>query len=124
MAIDYAALALVAQKLIDENGRSLTITLRPRTPADPTQPWLGPDLTAASSITVIGVIGDDEEADPKDELVRTGKKLAYIAALDTDPALVEQFDVMTDGTDRWKIKNVQTIAPGPVRVVYVLTLSS
>jgi hypothetical protein len=124
MAINYARLAQVAQRLIDENGRALTITLRPRTPVDLTKPWNGPNIAASASITVTGVIGDDTEVDAKGDLVRNGQKLAYIAALDTDPALIEQYDVLTDGSDRWKIQKVDNVAPGPTRLVYVLTLAS
>ena len=126
MAIDYAHLALVAQRLINDNGRSLTITLRSRAPADPTKPWNGPSLAAnaTTTINVVGVIGMHEEYDPHPDLVRSGDKQAYISALDTDPSLVEHFDILDDGDDRWKIDKVDLIAPGPTRVIYLLKLRS
>lgn len=124
--INYVQLAKIAQTLIQQNGRTLTITLRSRTPADPTMPWRGPNLADSNSITVIGVVVENRETDPKDELVRGGDKQAWISALDTDPALVEQYDVLLDSENNefWKIDKVDTIGPGATRVAYKLTLRS
>jgi hypothetical protein len=50
--------------------------------------------------------------------------IVYIAAAGTDPALVEQYDVLTDGTETWKIASVQIIQPGATRILYVLKLKA
>lgn len=123
MAINYPRIALVAQRLIDQNGRSLTITLRGRTPSDPTKPWNGPADASSKTIVVTGVVVPDSQTDPKGDLVRQGKRVAYIAALDTDPALVEEYDMLHDGADTWKIVSVDILAPGPIRLLYTLHLT-
>jgi hypothetical protein len=124
MAIDYTKFATLAQTLINANGRTLTISLRPRAAADATKPWDGPNVAASTNINVLGVFDKTEQTDKKGDLVRDGIMVAYVAAADTDPALVEQYDMLTDGTDTWKIESVQIIAPGATRILYVLTLKS
>lgn len=122
MAINYTKFAALALKLITANGRDLTITLRPRTPADATKPWDGPNVAASTSVIVKGVLGQDMQSDPKGDLVRDGNEVAYIAAAATDPAFVEDYDVLTDGTQSWKIASVEIVAPGNTRVLYILKL--
>lgn len=44
MGVDYTALAAVSERLIEENGRAITLVAEPRTKVDPTMPWKGPIL--------------------------------------------------------------------------------
>lgn len=122
--INYSSLAATAQKLIQENGRLVTITMLSRAAANADQPWRGPTTTPAETIELLAVFDDDEESDPRGELVRVGDKKCIISALDADPALVERFDSLTDSDqgEVWKIASVKTVQPGSVRVVYELML--
>jgi hypothetical protein len=39
--VDYAKLAITAQRLVRQSGRSITFVKKERTPADPLKPWNG-----------------------------------------------------------------------------------
>ncbi len=52
MAIDYNKLALKAQKLVTDAGRTVTLVRPNETPADASQPWNGPPAAPAGETTL------------------------------------------------------------------------
>jgi len=120
--VDYASLAITAQRLIDANGRDISLVKQDQTSADPAKPW----RANAGNPTTLGplkaVIVPYDAADVDGQLVRRGDKVAYVAAADTDPSEVETFDVLVDGGSNWKIQDVQTLDPGNTRVVYIIQI--
>ena len=54
--VDFVSLAATAQRLIEENGRSVTLFRKDRTPANAAEPWRGPDLTAPDPVAGIGPV--------------------------------------------------------------------
>lgn len=52
MAIDYTKLALKAQKLVTDAGRTITLVRPNETPADLTQPWNGPPAAQVGETTL------------------------------------------------------------------------
>jgi hypothetical protein len=55
---DFVALAAVAERLIEENGRSVTITKLAKSPLDSTQPWRGVSVLERGSITGVTTASD------------------------------------------------------------------
>ena len=130
MAINYTAFRLLAERLINENGRSLTLQREDQVnPVDVAEPWRAADPAGANivSLTVLGVFIEYEKEDFDGSLVRRGDKRVLVAAKDTEDVrtgteniLVEDFDTLLDGAEIWKIITVEVIEPGPLRVMYDL----
>ncbi len=68
MAVDYARLAILARRLIQENGREVLLIQPSLTPDDPLKPWRGPndagpaDQLTVSAVVFVGAEKDDETA--------------------------------------------------------------
>lgn len=125
MAVNYTNLRAVAERLIGENGRSLTLVRRDQgNPTDPAKPWR--DSTGASDVTLVvtGVFIDFEQEDTDGTLVRRGDKRVLAAASEVETVAgasfdeLEDYDYILDGTDRWDIVKVDVIEPGSLRVLY------
>lgn len=117
--VDYVSLAATAERLIAENGRDVTLVKRSETPADAGKPWRG-TTADDTSITVKGVVIPFEAEDQDGDLFRREDKQAFVAADATSPNEIESFDELDDGSDTYKIINVELIHPGDTRVLYVL----
>ena len=126
MALDYANFRNLADRLIGENGRPLTIVREDQgNPADPTKPWRGSTGASTVSTVVTGVFVEFEKEDFEGTLVRRGDKRVLIAAQDvedettgTQNVKVEDYDFILDGAVRWKIVTADLIEPGPLRIMY------
>lgn len=116
--IDYVSLAATAQRLIGANGRDVTLVKQDRAPADSLKPWRAGGVNDVSVGPLKAVIVPFDSDDVDGSLVRRDDKRALVAANDTGVALIEQFDILVDGADQWRIVRVSTINPGDVRVVY------
>jgi hypothetical protein len=125
MAINIANMRATAQRLISENGRAMTLVrLDQGNPTDPTKPWR--ESTGASEVifSIIGVFTEFEKEDFDGTLVRRGDKRVLAAASAVEVAAgfsdnaVEDYDMVLDGTVRWKIVDVRVIQPGVDKVLY------
>lgn len=123
MAVNYARISSVADKLIKNNGRDITLTKKDRTAADPAKPWRGGGTTT-TSITVKGIVLNDREFDADDTLIRRGNRVALISAKSAASNDITTFDQMVDGTSTIKIVNVTELKPGPVSILYMLELEA
>lgn len=128
MALNYANLANTAERLIEENGRSLTLIKGGEVVADVNKPY-GPDTTTGDlSYTVIGVIVEFENEAFDGTLIMRGDKRALVAhnsVVDEAGAgsvEIEKFDRLLDGLVDWKIENVISWQPGDTRIFYDLQL--
>ena len=127
--VNYVSLANLAERLIEENGRTFTLVQAGETAVDPAKPY-GPDTTAGQTRhTVLGVITEFENEDIDGTLIRRGDKRCLIAhnsivdvASGTESLIIEEFDTLEDGTEVWKIEGVETIHPGDTRIMYDLQL--
>lgn len=135
MAINYARLQTIANKLITENGRSITLIKQNRTAADPAKPWRGaadlPLETAGTPVTAVFVAladsktlgqfsfaqeGTIHKAD-SDQFFVSGK-----AIVDAGIDLTE-YDTIQDGTEVWRITSVDELKPGSTVLLYYLNVS-
>lgn len=124
MALDYANFQLLAERLINENGRSLTLVRRDQgNPVSPTEPWRASTDASEISFPVLGVFIEYEKEDVDGTLVKRGDKRLLVAAKDiedTAPANenVEDYDEVVDGGESWRIMDVNVIEPGATRILY------
>lgn len=126
MALNYANFQTLAERLINENGRSMTLTRKDQgNPVDAAKPWRESTDAAEISFAVVGVVIEYEKEEVDGELIRRGDKRILIAAKDIEdegPAneKVEDYSSITDGTTVWRIVDVQVIEPGDTRILYDL----
>lgn len=121
---DMAKMAVTAKRLIDLNGRTVTLVKHGNTPADSDKPWRG--ISSPVEATVTGkavfvprtllqtVFSRDEGG------VKMEGEYALFAANDDGGNNLELFNVLQDGGRDWKIKHVELIAPGDTRVLYMI----
>lgn len=122
MALNYANLADTAERLIEENGRSMILRKGGEVLSDPAAPW-DPDTTTGDiALTVIGVIVDYENDAIDGQLVMRGDKRLLVAENSVDDNQIELFDRVTDESQDWKIVEVTTWKPGDTRIFYDLQL--
>ena len=124
--VNYASLKSLAERLIEANGRDLTLVRRDQgNLVDPNEPWRGSTEASEISFVVKGVFTEFEKADFDGSLVRRGDKRVLIAdqsVLDESggaPNLkIEDYDHIVDDGVRWKILSVEVIQPGDTRIFY------
>jgi hypothetical protein len=138
LAIDYVKLAATAQRLIEANGRTVTITLEASSQAviDPTKPWRGNSRTALPAdggpvvLTPNAVISKYTDKNAPFDTVKRGKKFALIAQnsvldIDNNPIDLRPFSLLLDSFDNtlYQITEVDTVAPGPIVIMYRFDLA-
>lgn len=128
MALDYVSFQNLAERLIEANGRTLSLVLRdPGNLTDPAKPWRGSTEADEVTVVVTGVFIEFEKEDFDGTLVRRGDKRVLIAAKSvTDEGSsaanlkIEDYDHVLDATVRWKIITAELIEPGPLRIMFDL----
>ena len=125
MGVDYAAVLATAQRLLTENGRSVTLVNFDSTPADPNRPWLGPATdprdTPDSTLTLDAVavapsgvvnLGLAFEAD---DLIKDAAEILICSpGANVDLTVFEE---VIDETVRWKIIGIQVLRPATITVL-------
>lgn len=127
---DFTKLAATAKRLIEANGRSVTVRRLNRTPTDPAQPWRASEdpRAGATSVTVKACFVDPTSASrlgflvQDTELVSRLAQVALVAATSTAEVL-EGFDELTDGGQSYRIDGVDVLKPADVKMIYVLKLA-
>lgn len=126
MALNYTQLRQTAERLIEENGRSLTLVRKDQgNPSDPAKPWRGSTDADEISVTVIGVVIEFEKDEVDGTLILREDKRVFISDKSvTDeggsaPNLqIEDYSDLIDGATRYRIINPTTIEPGDQRIYY------
>lgn len=117
--VETAPLIATAQRLITENGRSVTFVEFNSTPGDASKPWdaptnprTDPDSTLVLDAVFVSPTGAASlgfKAETSD-LVKRSEQIMIVspgAAID-----LTIFQEIIDGSDRWKIVGVETLKPG------------
>jgi len=129
--VDYAVLADTANRLITANGRSVTLSILDKTPADAAKPWRGPAdprssettkaVTAAfvppSGLASLGFAARD------DELVKRADEVALASLGSGDTTDLTLYNELVEGSDRWRISQVMRLKPGAATVLYAMVLN-
>ena len=122
--VDYVKLSATAKRLIEKNGRDLVLEKKSRTPADSIKSWRGPSSTSSgTSVTVKGVVvPPDNFSDTDGQLIRRGQLRVLISNESVDDQQtgldITEFDSIKDGSDSYKIVEVNRVEPGALPLIY------
>lgn len=120
--VDFVKLAATAERLIEANGRSVTVTKQGKTPVDPNQPWRGSSTPVLDSVTGIAAFvspGDLGKVVTNVDQLKRVDQVALFAANNDGGKLLEDFDTITDGSVIWKIHRAELLKPGATRLLYL-----
>lgn len=128
MALNYTRFRALAERLIEENGRTIQLVRKDQgNPVDSDKPWR--ESTGADDITfdVIGVFIDFEADDVDGTLVlRTDKRVLIADKSVTEEGgsaanlNIEDYNSIIDGGTRYAIVKPTVIEPGNQRIMYDL----
>ncbi len=138
---DFVKLAATAKKLVEENGRLVTLFRKSRTPAVAGEPWRGPDPATPDPTGGIGPVlvafvpatggGFGKLLFDSDETLRV--KIDQVGLLASDSVLaltpprtleqVEEADTLRDGSKVYKIRSVGHLKPADTSLLLVLGLA-
>jgi hypothetical protein len=138
--VDYVKLAATALKLIEKNGRAVTLVKLSEVPANASEPWKGPASASVSvgepgalgagkvGIEVIACFVSFSDTDLAELFgpangVRRGQKTVFVAGDSVAPEELRSFDRLIDGADVWSIESVDTLRPGDVSLLHYLVLT-
>lgn len=122
MALNYTRLATTAERLIEENGRSVTLLKGGEVVSDPAKPWRDDSTTGDLSLTVIGAIVNYDYDEIDGDLIKRGDKRLLIAQNSVSANEIETFDRVLDGGVDWKIQDTKVWEPGDTRIFYDIQL--
>lgn len=128
--VNYVKIAATAKRLIEANGRTVSLVRLDRDPADPDMPWRGPAVVDSAPYDPLdypspkAVIVPYTEDDIDGTLVRHGDKRAYVAATSTAVAALNlaEYDGLIDNGEQYKIVSVNILNPGEIIILYEMQL--
>lgn len=118
--VDFVKMQALAKRLIEANGRSVTLNRMARTPANPAKPWRGqPDQSVPEvTVDVKGVFLDTISSrylglTIQNEGEEKGEQQLFLVATTSAPGKsLREFDQLVDGTQLWNIKALNVLQPG------------
>ena len=128
MALDYTRFRALAERLIEENGRTISLVRKDQgNPVDSDKPWRGSTGAADITFDVIGVFIDFEADEVDGTLVlRTDKRVLIADKSVTEEGgsatnlNIEEYSDIIDGGTRYAIVKPSVIEPGNERIMYDL----
>jgi len=120
---DFDKLALTAQRLIEANGRAVTVIKFGTDSQDQDKPWRGQNEYREAEVPgAMAFIPKTQvlttRAENVDGVVRETQYSLFAAENDGDHDL-EHFNVIEDGDTLWRIVSVELISPADKRVMYI-----
>lgn len=119
---DCVALAAVAKRLIDANGRSVTLIKHGSNPQNTEQPWRGQADYPVAQVTGIAAFVPATQVDSKLGW-KQGADYFLFPASDDGGHLLEFFDELVDGNVHWRIVHADVVGPGATRVLYMIEVA-
>ena len=133
MAFDYSGLLTVADTLISDFGRAITLRRASRTAADPTKPW-STRSTVATDIQAIATIGVFLNLERDALAVESGSGIGpagnsnveektvrvLVPAVATLPEEMGRDWQVDDGTRRYEVVSSSPVQPGGTLLYYDL----
>ena len=118
MAFDYTGLVDDIDVLIEDMGRTVTLSIRSETPTDSDKPWRG--TSAPPTTTSVKAVQYDFENDNVDgTIVRRGDTRFVFAAKDITSFNTKNMDKITVGSVVWGVLGVEEINPGGSAIAFV-----
>ncbi len=126
--VDYVNLKAIADRLISENGRDITVVRFDTNANDATQPWDGPTnprLNTTEEVIKAVVVEPDStvalgELTKMVDLTSRSDKI-FIAQAGVED--LTTFNEIQDGDRLWKIDNVKSLQPGNLLLLYFIEAS-
>lgn len=129
----YDGLRATAKRLIDKNGRAVSIERDlGEVPVDAAKPWLGvvPSISTTPTVAVFDQIQFLEQlvrlAGGRETPVRvpleSEQEVAYVPAVDLPFEPLPKHRLV-EGSSKREILRVRKVAPGPVAILYILELA-
>lgn len=118
--VNYVRIAATAKRLIEANGRNVTLIRKSRTPNDVAMPWRGPTSPGDTTVGIVkAIIYPVKEEEIDGFLIKAGMEKATIAhdSLAT-PQDLRDIDAIIDATVTYKVVKAVVIGPGGVNLVY------
>ncbi|KKN40611.1 hypothetical protein LCGC14_0731730 [marine sediment metagenome] len=127
----------LAERLINKNGRAVTVKTVVPAPVDPATPWKTDGTATTTTVSAKAVFLDPEGATTFEELmvkisqglsvedrtsIEKAETNAWIPAKSV-PNGISIEDTLIDGSTEWAISSVKLIQPGPTAIVYILGIS-
>lgn len=120
--VDYVKLAGVAERLIRESGRAVTLVRNPTLQVDSLKPWKGPDLVNGTETTLavdavfvtpnqVRIFGLSALGDATQfvDMVAVSEQIMILFPGENN---IKQFQTVRDGTINWNITGIQILKPG------------
>lgn len=126
---DYDEMSALAKELCDEFGRAVTLYKLGNTDADAGKPWRGEGVqTPESPVATVGVFVVPNTSIPTEsrglafdwvdqELLTRVRHVLLVPALGLP--VLDDYKLVNDGGQDWKILWGQCLQPGPTRLLYV-----
>lgn len=122
--VDYVRLQATALRLINENGRAITLVRKSRTPADANEPWNGP-TGMDTSLSLVGVFVPPNsvrefglpalgEGTEYVDMLRFSQQIVIVAPQAND---VRGYEIVRDRSVDWGILATQVLRPGDLTML-------
>ena len=124
--VDYAKLSLTAERLVEANGRDVTVVKQGKTPIDASKPWRGqeaPPLISVTGKAVFVAPGDLGKHYQNTDDTKRGEQVALFAAANDGGNDLSTFDKITDGSVDWHIMRTQLLQPASTRLLYMFEVN-
>ena len=123
--VDFVRLANTAKRLIDENGRSITINQKSSVSIDTNRPWGRAVTTNIDTLTTIaleasamGSRAGGRKSFITEELLRQDQKSFLVNAVDAGIKDLTVFDEIVDNEENYVVERVDIFQPGTVILLY------
>lgn len=132
--VNFTNAAATAKRLVEANGRSVSLVKHNRTPDSSSAPWRGSATTPASGTggdpgtSVLACFVSDagglgrEVRDLDGQLVTEFDQTCLVAATSAPGIDLEAYDRVLDGGVSWKIVGRAQLKPASTSVLWVLAL--
>ena len=124
MAFNYTRSAATAKRLIEANGRTVSLIRKVATPGDTDKPWRGPTSDGDDEVgDVKAIVYPVNARDVDGNNIRRGDEICIIAHTSlASPEDLRDIVFIEDGGRRFKVMNSEVIGPGDVVIVYSFQL--
>lgn len=133
MAINYVEMADTCKRMIDENGREITLSKTSAVPPDAAKPWRGPSAQVKTNqVSAKGVFAIPNTSIPTEsrglgfdwvdaELLKRARRVVIVAAQGLPD--LESYNILTDGSEDFVLIWGQCLQPGSTKLFYVFGLA-
>jgi len=121
MERDWSTLIATVRRLLDRNGRSVTIQQLSAVPTDSERPWRGATTPTVAVTRTLKACFVPPTADEFGRSIASEDMLAsveQVALIEPSDIELEKFDTILDGGSRYAIKWSWTLKPGSTILLY------